>query len=84
VLFFAMAVFALSLALAVPNMFDIVKILPIKFSYLENYQEMTATGLLLLLCLVQITYPAIKFIENIKSWIKSLSSYFINVIRKIR
>jgi cation-transporting ATPase E len=85
VLFFAMAVFALSLALAVPNMFDIVKILPIKFSYLaSDYQEMTATGLLLLLCLVQITYPAIKFIENIKTWIKSLWSYFINVIRKIR
>ena len=84
VLFFTMSFFALSVALLIPNMLDISKILPFEVKYLDNVEQMSAIGILLLLCLVQITYPVIRFIENIKHWVKSLANYFTGVIRRIK
>ena len=84
-LFFIMASCALLLAIVVPNMFEIAQVFPVKFSHLpESWPVMSVNGILLLLCLMQATYPAIKFFENIKFWIKNLINYFVNILRRIK
>jgi cation-transporting ATPase E len=84
-LFFIMAFCATLLAVVVPNMFEIAQVIPISFSHLpSDWPIMNVNGILLLLCLMQATYPAIKFVENIKYWIKNLVSYFVNTLRKIK
>ena len=84
-LFFIMAFCATLLAVVVPNMFEIAQVIPISFSHLpSDWPVMNVNGILLLLCLMQATYPAIKFVENIKYWIKNLVNYFVNTLRKIK
>ena len=82
VLFFFMATLALLLVCFAPNMFDIVQILPIELAHLPNYDRMGIQGGLLLLTLMQATYPLIRFMENFKSWVKSLANYFVGLLRK--
>ena len=85
VLYFFMAFCAILLAVVVPNIFDIVQVIPIKFSHLPaDSKPMGVNGVLLLLCMMQATYPAIKILENLKFWIKSIISYFANALRKIK
>ena len=84
-LFFVMASCATLLAVVVPNMFEIAQVLPVKFTHLpSDWPIMSVNGILLLLCLMQATYPSIKFFENIKFWIKNLVSYFVNILRRIK
>ena len=83
VLFFCMATLALLLVAFAPNMFDIVQVLPVELAHLPNYDRMGIQGGLLLLCLIQATYPLIRFLENFKSWVKSLANYFVKILRKI-
>jgi cation-transporting ATPase E len=84
-LFFVMASFATLLAVVVPNMFEIAQVLPVNFTHLpSDWPIMSVNGILLLLCLMQATYPSIKFFENIKFWIKNLVSYFVNILRRIK
>ena len=64
------------------RVFDIVQILPIELAHLPNYDRMGIQGGLLLLTLMQATYPLIRFMENFKSWVKSLASYFVGLLRK--
>ena len=64
-------------------MFDIVQVLPGELAHLPNYDKMGIQGGLLLLCLIQATYPLIRFLENFKSWVKSLVGYFVKLLRKI-
>lgn len=85
VLYFVMASCAILLAVVVPNIFDIAQVIPFKFSHLPtDYAKMGVNGVLLLLCMMQATYPAIKILENLKLWIKSIISYFANALRKIK
>lgn len=84
VLFFAMVFFALLMALIMPSMLDIVKVIPLPLSYLDpNYPTMSVQGVLLLLCLMQATYPAIKVAENFKPWLKNVINYLGNLVSKI-
>ena len=84
-LFFVMMSCAILLAVVVPNMFEIAQVLPIKFSHLPaDWPIMSVNGILLLVCLMQATYPAIKFVENIKFWIKNLVNYLVNILRRIK
>jgi len=85
VLFFFMASCAFILAVFAPNIFDIAQIVPVTFDYLgESYPQMGVAGILLLLCLIQATYPMIRIVENVKEWIISLANYFVNLLRKIK
>ena len=83
VLFFFMATLAVLLVAFAPNMFDIVQLLPIELAHLPNYDRMGIQGGLLLLCLIQVTYPLIRFMENFKSWVKGLAGYFVGILRKM-
>ena len=44
---------------------------------------MSSTGLLLLLVLMFANYPAIRLVENLKPFIKSVINYFVNLIGRI-
>ena len=87
VLFFFMVTLAVSLVLFTPNMFDIVQILPFKLSYLpDSYYEnkMQIEAFLFMLCLMQATYPFIRFLAGFKDTMKKLINYFVNLLRKIK
>ena len=85
VLFFLMVTLAISLVLFLPNVFEIAQILPFKLPYLENrYFEnrMGVEAILLMLCLMQITYPLITFLAGLKDNIKKFVNYLLNLLRK--
>lgn len=83
-LLFTMGFIAFMLAVFVPNMFDIVKIIPTDVSYLPStYETLSVEGFLLLLCLVEVTYPAIKIVQNLRSWIRRFAKYIANSLGKI-
>ena len=87
ILFFAMVTLAVLLVLFTPNIFDIVQILPFRLSYLpESYytHRMNIEAFLFMLCLMQATYPFIRFLESFKDSFKKLISYFVNILRKIK
>ena len=84
-MFFVMVVFASLIALVLPNLLDIVKILPGTFSHLPaNYPQMSIQGMLLLLCLMLATYPIIRIIENIKPFFKGLIENVLKLVGKIK
>ena len=70
VLYFFVAAGAILLATIAPNLLDIVQILPIEFKHLPGYERMGIQGALLLICLMQATYPLIRCLENLKTWVK--------------
>lgn len=83
-LLFTMGFIAFMLAVFVPNMFDIVKIIPTDVSYLPStYETLSVEGFLLLLCLVEATYPAIKIVQNLRGWIRRFAKYIANSLGKI-
>ena len=87
VLFFFMVTLGVSMVLFVPNMFDIVQILPFKLTYLpDSYYEnrMNIEAFLFMLCLMQATYPFIRFLSSFKETCKKLINYFVNALRKIK
>ena len=84
VLFFVMATLAFIVAMLAPNFLDIVQIFPVPLSYLPNYPIIGIQAGLLLICLMQATYPVIRCLESVKTWIKNLVGYFVNVLRRIR
>ena len=85
ILFFCMATLAILLVIFIPNMFDIVEILPIRFSHLPDDTHMMGIhGGLLLLCLIQATYPIMRILENIKTWLKGFADFFVRLLRKIK
>lgn len=84
VLFFFMAALALLLVIFVPDILEICRVIPVEFDHLQGQPQMRSSAILLLLCLMQATYPLIRFLENFKPMMKSLVNYFVNILRKIK
>ena len=84
VLLFFMAALALLLVIFVPDILEICRVIPVEFDHLQGQPQMRSSAILLLLCLMQATYPLIRFLENFKPMMKSLVNYFVNILRKIK
>ena len=84
ILYFIMITLAFSLIVIVPDMFNVWRILPIEFKHLTNVPVLTIEGGLLLICLMQATYPIIRILENLKGNLKKFVGYFVNLLRKIK
>lgn len=85
VLFFLMVTSAISMVLFLPNVFEIAQILPFKLAYLpSSYYEnkMGVEAVLLMLCLMQATYPLITFLSGLKDNVKKFINYLLNLLRK--
>ena len=84
VLYTLMAAAAAIMIIVLPDLFDIVNVFHISISSLPaDYPTMSSTGLLLLLVLMFANYPAIRLVENLKPFIKSVINYFVNLIGRI-
>ena len=84
VLFSLMALAAIFMVVVIPDLFDIVNIFHLDVANLpSDYPMMSSNGILLLLVLVQATYPVIKILENLKPFIKNVINYFVNLIGRI-
>ena len=84
VLYTLMAAAAAIMIIVLPDLFDIVNVFHINISSLPaDYPTMSSTGLLLLLVLMFANYPAIRLVENLKPFIKSVINYFVNLIGRI-
>lgn len=87
ILFFLMVTLAVSLVLFLPNVFEITQILPFRLSYLpSSYYEnrMGIEAFLFMLCLMQATYPIIRFLSSFKENMKKLLNYIAGLLRKAR
>ena len=85
VLFFFMVALAVSLVLFLPNVFEISQILPFQLPYLDaSYFEnrLKVEEILLMLCLMQATYPLIRFLAGFKDTTKKLVNYLVGLLRK--
>ena len=83
-LYFVMITLAFSLIIIVPDMFNVWRILPIDFKHLTNVPVLSIEGGLLLICLMQATYPLIRFLENLKGNLSKFIKFFVNLLRKIK
>ena len=84
VLFSLMALAAIFMVVVIPDLFDIVNVFHLDVANLpSDYPMMSSNGILLLLVLVQATYPVIKILENLKPFIKNVINYFVNLIGRI-
>ena len=84
VLYFFMITLAFSLVVIVPDMFTIVRVVPINFPHLNGVPTISVQGGLLLICLMQATYPLIKVLENLRGTVNKLINYFVNLLRRIK
>lgn len=84
VLFTLMAAAAAIMVIILPDLFDIVNVFHVEISSLpETYPVMSSQGILLLLVLMFANYPAIRLVENLKPFVKSVVNYFVNLIGRI-
>ena len=87
ILFFLMITLALSIVLFLPNVVGIAQILPFELPYIADYyveKRMGTEAILLMLCLMQVTYPLITFLSNFKENIKKLVNYLLGLLRKTK
>lgn len=84
VLYFCMITLAFTLVVIVPDMFTIVRVVPINFPHLKEVPIISIQGGLLLICLMQATYPLIKILENLRGTVKKFVNYIVNVLRRVK
>ena len=82
-----MITLALSIVLFLPNVVGIAQILPFELPYIADYfvsKRMGTEAILLMLCLMQITYPLITFLSNFKENMKKLINYLLGLLKKTK
>lgn len=85
VLFFCMLALAVSMVLFLPNVFEIAQILPFELPYIgKSYfdNRLKVEEILLMLCLMQATYPLIRLLAGFKDNTKKLVEYIFSLLRK--
>ena len=85
-LFILMITLASCIVLFLPNVVGIAQIWPFKLPYIEYYyaNKMGVEALLLMICLMQFTYPLITFLSNFKENAKKLINYLLGLLKKIK
>ena len=82
-----MITLALSIVLFLPDVVGIAQILPFELPRIPEYyvnKRMGTEAILLMLCLMQITYPLITFLSNFKENIKKFVNYLLGLLRKTK
>lgn len=85
VLFFCMVGLAVSMVLFLPNVFEIAQILPFELPYIgKSYfdNRLKVEEILLMLCLMQATYPLIRLLAGFRGTTKKLVEYIFSLLRK--